>query len=111
MDWNVVIDFLRNHYKEIIEFSVLIFSVIICLIKKRPTLNQVDVIKEDVLEILPILINKVESPGNGEEKFSNVVLLVNQYLKNKYHIQDLSFLADFIKEAIENILSTPQKKL
>lgn len=102
-----VIEFLKIYYREIIEFTVLIVSVVICLVKKRPCVNQIDTIKQDVLGLLPSLINSVEVPGNGAQKKSTVMSLINKYVSHRYHIDlDLTF----VESAIEDILSTPTKK-
>lgn len=104
------IEFLKTYYREIIEISVLLLSVIICLIRKRPCINKMDEIKEDVLEILPILIRGVESPGNGSSKKSLVIESVKSFVKKKFKIECPEQVITLVDSQIESVLSTPQKK-
>ena len=106
-----VIEFLTLYYREIIDISVLIISVVICLIRKRPCINEIDSIKKDVLDYLPTLICLVEKPGDGAQKKSTVMDLLFAYIYKKYHIDEFDdTFIKFVEDAIESILSTPTKK-
>lgn len=105
-----IIEFLSQYYREIIDISVLIISVVICLIRKRPSYNEIDAIKKDALDRLPDLISLVEKPGNGAEKKQAVLDLLAAYLRKKYHFEIGDELIEFFGNSIESILSTPKKK-
>lgn len=105
-----VLSFIIENWRVLVDICALILSVVICLVKKRPCVNQVDTIKEYILEILPTLIDYVESPGvSGEQKKSKVIDVVSKSILKKYGVSAATFF-DFISESIENILKTPQKK-
>lgn len=105
-----VIEFLTLYWREILDLAVLIISVVLCLIRKRKVINEIDTIKQDVLGVLPVLMNSVEKPGDGAQKKSTVMSLVAAYVKKKYKIELDGSLVSYIDNAIENILSTPTKK-
>lgn len=105
------LDFIKENWRVIVELSTLTISVVFFLVKKRPCVNQIDSIKKDILEILPLMINSVETPGNGSEKLVQVVSMVRSYIGRRYHLTDLSQdMTDFIISSLESILSTPKKK-
>lgn len=110
MNFDIIFDFLKTYYLEILEVVILIISVVFCLVRKRPTYNKIDVIYKDVLSMLPACINLVEINGHGEEKKAKVISLISEYVQDKYKIQVPVALVDFISDAIEDILSTPSKK-
>ena len=68
MDWIKVVEFLTQYWRVIVDCAALILSVVICLIRKRPCINEIDAIKEYILEMLPLLIDSVEVKGQGPEK-------------------------------------------
>lgn len=110
MNWQIVLNFIIQYWKEILTVLGIIITVVLYLVKRRPKVNLLDTIKEDVLELLPVLINKVECDGNGQRKKTAVVELVNKYLQKKYQVQLSPYLADWLSDAIESILTTPTKK-
>lgn len=105
-----VIQFICDYWREIASCCALIITVLLYVFRKRPSFNGVDKIKEDVLEILPVLINQVEENGNGQRKKYAVVELVKLYVKKHYKIDIPVYLLDWLENSIESILSTPQKK-
>lgn len=105
-----LIEFLSFYWREIFDLAVLFISVVLCLIRKRPVVNEMDTIKNDILGVLPVLINSVEKPGEGAQKKSTVMNLVAAYVKKKYKIDLDGSLISYIDNVIENILSTPKKK-
>ena len=110
MNLDVILEFLKEHYDLILGCLSFIISVVILIVKKRPVFNNMDAIKEDILEVLPSLIVQVENPGFGSGKKANVMELVKVYLEKKYHFYEFDTIKDFVGKAIENILETPQKK-
>ena len=105
-----IISFVVEHYREIIDISVLIISVLICLIRKRPVVNEIDKIKSYILEILPVLIDSVERPGCGSSKKETVLKTVRSIVKKKFHFELTDSMLDFVGEKIEAILTAPTKK-
>lgn len=111
MNFNELIEFIKNYWLLLVVFMVfLIILLIISLItKKKPVINLMDSILKDVLELLPMLINKVEVPGNGSTKKNLVLVAVHEYLVKKYGYLDFSQLEKQVSNYIEDILSTPKK--
>lgn len=110
MSFDIIFDFLKSYYKEIIEVLILIISVVIALIRKRPSYNEIDTIKKDALDLLPSLISSVERDGHGAEKKQAVLDLLFAYLSKKYHFQKTDEMINYFSDVIENILSTPSKR-
>lgn len=110
MSWQDIFDFLKMYYKEILTSLSFIISVIILIVKRKPVFNEMDLIKEHVLEVLPSLIISVEKDGNGVEKLNTVLSLVKEYLKKKFKFTNFDLIEGFVKQSIENILETPSKK-
>ena len=110
MNWKLIYEFIITYWREILTVFATIITVVLYLVKRRPKINLLDTIKEDVLELLPVLINKVECNGNGQRKKNAVIELVNKYLQKKYQVQISPYLAGWLSDAIESILTTPTKK-
>lgn len=107
-----VIQCLQNYWKEITYLVVGLIVVIISLVRRKNVINQEDQIKAKIISILPMLINGVETPGNGVLKKKTVIGLVKQFLHKTYGFTEIaldSFDA-FISNAIEMFLVTPQRK-
>ena len=104
-----IIDFCIKHYSELITGVCAIISVVFYIVKKRPSFNEIDAIKEDILEVLPELIKAVEIDGNGQRKKNAVVKAIIDYVYKKYGFTLID--TSFVEKSIENILSTPQKKV
>lgn len=104
------INFIKNHYELIISFFLVLFSFILTLVKKKPSINLIDSIKAYIVEILPILINKVECPGNGSTKKNLVLKLIQEAIVKKFNFYDFASIEQWCSEQLENILSTPSKK-
>lgn len=107
---NLIIDFITQYWREIVSCLILLISVLINLIKKRSTLNVVDEIKRDILEILPEMTKAVECAGHGQDKLNAVVLEVSKYIKKKYNLKEVEVFTPYIIASIESILSAPTKK-
>lgn len=110
MNWQIILNFIVQYWKEILTVLGVIITIVLYLVKRRPKVNLLDTIKEDVLELLPVLINKVECDGNGQRKKNAVIDFVNKYLQKKYQVQISPYLSEWLSDAIESILATPQKK-
>lgn len=108
---NVMIEFVKNYYREIIEVVAIIVSVIICCIRKKPV-KVVDTVKEVIVRVLPAFIVQAEASGKkGADKLELVLALVRDFLKELDYGDDIfSQYLDFTKEQVELILATPQKK-
>lgn len=102
--------FIEN-YRIVIEVVLLIISVIIMCVKKKPV-KVVDSAKEIVMTLLPGLINSVEiSELKGSDKKDKVLSLLHECLVDLGYSSDCIVLLDeFAKDQVEVILSTPQKK-
>ena len=102
-----ILMFLRDNWKVIVEIVVLLTTIILWIIRKKPV-KVVDTLKEVVLAVLPYCINNAESAAKGE-KLSVCLTLLREAL------QELGYeltpeLAEFASKQVEIILSTPQKK-
>lgn len=110
MNFDVIIEFCKTYWREILSCLTVLITVVIQLLKKRPSYNLLDAIKEDILGILPELICAVEIDGNGQRKKNAVIDAVKSFVEKKYGISLPDKLLIYVSNAIEDILSTPQKK-
>lgn len=108
-----MIDFLITYWKEILDVLILIGAVVLYILKKKPV-NVLDTIKEVIIELLPLAINKAEESGAAG---SDKKVLAAQYVFDALKILGYGAYPElketygkFIDEKIEVILSTPQKK-
>lgn len=106
-----VVDWVVAHPETVASIVAALVSLIIWIVRKRPV-KVVDTFKEKILAQLPIVIAKAEEeigPGNGEKKLQFVIdFFTWQFDQEGLKLSD-SYLK-FIKMAVEQILSTPQKK-
>ncbi len=108
---DVFIQFVCDHSHVIIESFLTIIVLFVTIFKKK-------VIVKDVFEVilltLPDLINQAETLKlKGSDKFSyvfNHCVVLIQGITHKKASQIIDEYSALINEAIENILSTPQKK-
>lgn len=105
-----VLQFCLNYWREILAVCSVIITVVLYLVKRRPLVNLIDTIKEDALELLPVLINKVEKDGSGQQKKATVLEAVIQYIEKKYKTAVSPYIVAWLSDMIESILSTPTKK-
>lgn len=103
-------EFIKNHYELIAAVVLVLVSIILTIIKKKPVLNKIDEVKAYILEALPGIIKEVECPGHGIDKKLLVLNSIKLLIATKYNFYDFESLKMFVSEAIENILSTPTKK-
>lgn len=106
-----IISWIVSHPETVASIVCAIITLVIWFIKKRP-IKVVDTFKEKILLDLPTVIKEAEmviGPGNGEKKLQFVI----DYFTWSFDQEGLK-LGDsyirFIKAAVEQILSTPQKK-
>lgn len=104
---NEILIFLRDNWKVILEVVVLLTTIILWIIRKKPV-KVVDTLKEVVLRVLPYCINKAESAPKGEKLGICITLLQEAMSELGYEMTDE--LRDFAIKQVEIILSTPQKK-
>lgn len=104
------IDFIKNHYELIGSIILVLISFILTIVKKRPSINLIDTIKNYILETLPDLIKQVEVPGRGSTKKNLVLKLVAGNIARKFGFYDFASIEAWTIEQLENILSTPSKK-
>lgn len=103
--------FVCDHYHAIIELVLLISVLFVTIFKKKVNINSVF---EEVLGMLPYFIVEAESKfTSGQDKFGYVFNRCIDLIQCLTH-QDKSKILDeytaIINTAIENILTTPQKK-
>lgn len=113
MDWNLFwndcLQFVITYWRELLSVCSVVCSLLLFFFGRRYR-STIDEIKEDVLEILPNLICKVEEDGNGQRKKNAVLELVKLYIEKNFKFTPNEKLLHFFSLAVENILSTPQKK-
>lgn len=109
MIWN----FIKENWKLILECAVLLVSVIMFLVRKKPV-KVVDTLKETIVRILPALIVMAENQDGlkGADKLKFVLDELKKVLTELGYSGDvLSQYLPFAAEQVEVILSTPQKKV
>lgn len=108
-----VINFLRSYWREIAWIIGLIVSIVLCCVRKKP--NKVyDAVTEYIRDCAPSAINQAEQTEyKGDDKLSYCTGLILNALKVKFALseKDLYSLVGVIHHVIEDILSTPQKKV
>lgn len=106
-------DFIVQNWYYLILCLIGLVNMIIILCKKNKIIQE-DTIFTKLLEVLPIMIRKAEETGcPGDEKFGLVVTLAINWLcehTGKKRADIIDEYATRIGSAIENILSTPEKK-
>lgn len=105
-----ILKFLINHYELILSIILVLTSFILALVKKKPVLNKIDEIYVYILEKLPELISAVEVPKQGETKKQTVLDLIKVLVAKEFNFYDWDHIKEFVSDAIEYILLTPQKK-
>ena len=108
---NDFLKFICDHCHVIIESVLTLIVLFVTLFRKKVKINDVFT---SVLLVLPDLINEAEASGlTGSEKYSFVFNRCVSLLTSIAHSDSKSIITKYTAEinaAIENILSTPQKK-
>lgn len=102
-----ILEILRDNWKVIVEIVVLLTTIILWIIRKRPV-QVVDTLKETIIRLLPYCINQAENAPKGEKLSVCLNVLAAVLADLGIHLNE-----DYTKFAIEQvevILSTPQKK-
>ena len=102
-----MINFLNEYWKVILDLVVLMATIILWIIRKKPV-KVVDTLKEIVVRLLPWCINSAESAPKGEKLGVSLALLEEALKDMGYELTPE--LKEFASEQVEIILSTPQKK-
>lgn len=109
----MVINFIKENWRLIVEVVVLIASVVMFIVRKKPV-KVVDTLKEIIVRILPALINlaEIQDGLKGEDKALFVLQKVKEALLDLGYGDDVvNQYLPFASEQLEIILTTPQKKV
>lgn len=109
-----MLEFLNSNKVSLIEIGLSIIAILIVILKKKVKINGVF---EMVLTVLPNFIREAElkfsDPGSGTVKYSyvfNKCLELLNLLTGESKQRVIEQYTTKINAAIENILSTPEKK-
>lgn len=106
-----VLNFIKDYYYLIIlvlSLVILIIEIILTFKKAKPS-NVLSFI-DKLLPDLVIMAEEEVGSGNGDQKLFLVLSHVYNALKTTFNITDYSYYTKYIKQGVERILSTPQKK-
>lgn len=108
----MIIDFVRNYWKEILDVLILVISLVFFILRKKPV-KVSDTLKQLISSWLPGVINAAEKTDlKGSLKLDYAVNMVYDIFCSDYITReefDQRYLP-FVKSQIEAILSTPKKK-
>lgn len=113
---NVVVEFLKNNWKEVIQALVAVVSLIATIIIMKKKGASLSDILNSVLGIqLPIWVASAENTGEtGDKKKVTVInCALNHIAKlmgRSLSEEETAFIVTKVSEQIEKILETPQKK-
>lgn len=106
------VDFICNHWDLILSVAVFILSFILALLKKKPV-EVVESLKGMLMQLLPYWINEAEAkfpdPKSGNDKINFVIHRASEWFEQQGFKFGL-FYNGFVKDQVEQILSTPKKK-
>lgn len=102
-----VLKFLENNWKTIVELVVLLTTIILWIIRKRPV-QVVDTVKETICRLLPYCISQAEDQPKGKKLDFCISLLASTLAELGINLSPE--YTKFALEQVEIILSTPQKK-
>lgn len=113
--FDIILDFLKNYYREIITMISAIVCLILFIVRKKPSMNIIDEVKVLVSEHLPEFILAAENTKmSGPDKLDLVVNLslffIGKSLKRSLKEDEASYFKTFVIDEVEKILATPQKK-
>ena len=105
-----MIDFLKTYWSEIVIILSSLASVLVCSIRRKPS-TVADEIKCMISEVLPGFINLAEISGvKGTAKLMFVIDSVMKRIKAYTSSKDEQYWMSYIRDQVESMLSTPQKK-
>lgn len=102
-------EFCLQHWDFISSIILVIASVVIMAIKKKPVLNAMDNILIEVFSRLPEWINSAEALKGAEVKKALVLESAKKFVKDQFSMDLPESYISLIGEKVEAILSTPQK--
>lgn len=108
------LQFILENWQFLVYVLVSVIStILVVVLKKKKTVNELDNILKIVLANLPRIITSVEEligAGNGKEKKDLVLAAVVKFVNEQFSLNLPDSLIAYIGERIEDILATPQKK-
>lgn len=109
------LEFLKQNYVLLVNIGIFVIEFIILVIKRRPqTVDDFVAALHDVSLQVPSFINRVESPGHGEEKKFAVLAAAEHKVESVLHREitdrEKGIAKKYFDEVIESVLSTPSKK-
>lgn len=108
--FDVIKNFLLEHWELVLSSIFLLVSFVLGLIKKKPVLNKVAIYLNELFQRIPIYIEMVEKDGHGAEKKRLVLQLCKEFLITQFGYYDFDVIEKVISDHIEDVLNTPQKK-
>lgn len=102
-----ILDFLRDNWKVIVELVVLVTTIILWIIRKKPV-KVVDTLKETIIRLLPYCINEAEKGDKGSKL--DLCLSILTAILGDMGIELNDDYKKFAADQVEIILSTPTKK-
>lgn len=104
-----ILSFIQEYWKIAVIFLIDLAILLVSIFRKRVKI--VDSPKEFILRVLPGWINQAEQLyDDGVHRKSFVLSIISSLLAKEFNIQDFEPYLDFTSDAIEKILSCPQKK-
>ena len=108
-----IISFIVSHWRLIAECCCAICALVLFIVKKKPV-DVVDGLYSALVKAIPGFIVFAEQEvgaGKGDVKLQVVINLATAFINKLYPgLKDLSPYIEFVKNQVEVILSTPQKK-
>lgn len=108
-------EFLIENYLSLINLGCSLICLVIFLLKKAKIVKK-DTAFEKVLSVLPSLIIRAEKSGKtGPQKkafvVSSALCMLSSLLDEEMTEENISFYSEKLGSAVEDILSTPIKKM
>ena len=103
-----IIAWIQANYKLVI-YCFCTLVIFLCTVCRKSTKVQ-DSVPGAILKMLPELIKKVEEPGNGKSKKQAVIEMCLAAVSKLFPGVNANQYLSFIRESIEAILETPQKR-
>lgn len=105
-----MIKFLQSYWFELVIIALSVASFIVVWYRSSK-LKDSEAVKSLIAEVLPGFINLAEASGVcGTSKLMFVIDSVMKRIKCYVSGKDEQYWMSYIREKVENILSTPQKK-
>ena len=111
-----VIDFICAYWQMIVYVLSIVLMLVLFIVRKRNKINLTNTdLKEELLELLPYFIFSVEKmclPGTEKKEavIKTSLDCVSKWLHRDLTEEENKTFTQFISDAVESILETPQKK-